>query len=409
MSQFTWVNLKVYYRKPNNFTGVSVDSAMAKVEVMPDLVWDLGAQSWFDDLFPFGGDGVPSVTTVKSFLDYVLPFVACANLPLVFPRPSLKHSGVLVVDVIQVAYDIDNLEIRLWEHSPHVDYFLVVESTTTQRGAPKPMFFEYHRRRFADLANRIVYVRHEGHVAKESGAQKVKKDDWVNEDEPRQYAYKIVKKLSSRTEQKVVVLTGDLDEMWSREALDVLLANNAEKVGPETTCPQINAWFMNGAYTPPSHYVVNMQSGGIAVAFSLPQPEDGRKAPVHWCSGWSAGMGYHTGGFLSPYAWLAKELCLAEAGGISGTWLDPRERARDPYRIFNITKLGQRPCCKWDKQLRVRQAGDPIPRLLVERPERFPYLVGSADRCPHRVPAGDGWFDVDECTDARKFFGLCKQ
>lgn len=54
--------------------------------------------------------------------------------------------------------ELDLLEIRLNTLSELVDYFVLVESTVTFTGKPKPLFYENNKARFKDFHDRIIHV-----------------------------------------------------------------------------------------------------------------------------------------------------------------------------------------------------------------------------------------------------------
>lgn len=54
--------------------------------------------------------------------------------------------------------ELELLEIRLEEMGDVVDTFVIVESTETFRGNPKPLYFEENKERFAKFAHKIRHV-----------------------------------------------------------------------------------------------------------------------------------------------------------------------------------------------------------------------------------------------------------
>lgn len=87
------------------------------------------------------------------------------------PRPRLW-------DCFLFHDELDLLEMRLTELSQIVHRFVLVESTKTFQGKPKPLVFQQHRERFALWMHRIVHVVVE---PKEEGG-----DPWANEAEQRE-------------------------------------------------------------------------------------------------------------------------------------------------------------------------------------------------------------------------------
>jgi beta-1,4-mannosyl-glycoprotein beta-1,4-N-acetylglucosaminyltransferase len=54
--------------------------------------------------------------------------------------------------------EFELLQVRLHELADLVDQFVLVESTKTHSGEPKPLYYAESRRRFGNLADRIVHV-----------------------------------------------------------------------------------------------------------------------------------------------------------------------------------------------------------------------------------------------------------
>jgi beta-1,4-mannosyl-glycoprotein beta-1,4-N-acetylglucosaminyltransferase len=54
--------------------------------------------------------------------------------------------------------EFDLLEVRLNELAPVVSHFVIAESSVTFQGAPKPLYFQENRDRFAQFADRIRHV-----------------------------------------------------------------------------------------------------------------------------------------------------------------------------------------------------------------------------------------------------------
>jgi len=363
--------------------------------------WNPASQSWFEGLFPMGkqkigtyGKGVASTSVVYEFMKYATPWISCGSAtPLEFAS-AIPSRPVFVVDVVMVAYDIDVLEIRLYEHAPYVDLFIVVESTTTQRGAPKPLFFERYRNRFASIADRIVYKVVEGKRHDHDGLDE-RTDEWLNENVPRQQGMSMVREY--RGSKPLVVLSGDVDEFWSREALESLTRGPVEGIAS----PSSMYTFFNGVYAQP-HGPYQSRSGAIPLAWSLPQA----KNPKHASTVLHKGIGFNMGSTFSPIAWMCKELSVSEGGGISWAHSDARTRVQHPWVDFEKYRVGIRPCCN-DRARPKRSTTDtsPIPRLLTDEPTRFPYLMGNATPCEASTLASGAYPDV--CTPSKQLFGLC--
>jgi len=65
---------------------------------------------------------------------------------------------MLIIDAFGIYNELDMLNYRLNVLAKHVDYFILVESTHTFNGVPKPLFFQENRPRFAPFLDRIIHV-----------------------------------------------------------------------------------------------------------------------------------------------------------------------------------------------------------------------------------------------------------
>ena len=196
----------------------------------------------------------------------------------------------------------------------------------------------------------------------------------------------------------LVVLSGDVDEFWSRETLASLTQGPVKGV----VSPAEMYGYSNGVYAR-ANGPYQARRGAIPLAWSLSQEQP----PIHASSSFHPGVGFNMGSTFSPIAWMCKELSVAEGGGISWAHNDAQRRVQHPWVDFDKYRVGIRPCCKNDRALPKRSEADtsPIPHLLIDEPNRFPYLMGSARECnasqiaPGRFP--------EACTASKKLFGLC--
>lgn len=70
---------------------------------------------------------------------------------------SEYRKRIKIYDVFTFFNELDLLEIRLNILYPHVDYFVIVESTQTFSGLPKDLVFQSHRERFSRFKDKIIY------------------------------------------------------------------------------------------------------------------------------------------------------------------------------------------------------------------------------------------------------------
>lgn len=72
-------------------------------------------------------------------------------------------STPLVYDCFLFLNELTILDIRLHEMDPVVDKFVIVESTETFRGNPKPLCFLQNKEKFSQFLDKIIYVVVEEH------------------------------------------------------------------------------------------------------------------------------------------------------------------------------------------------------------------------------------------------------
>ncbi|KEP62507.1 UNVERIFIED_CONTAM: hypothetical protein HHA_207750 [Hammondia hammondi] len=69
-----------------------------------------------------------------------------------------RKKPVKIVDAVILGYDLDMLEVRLYEYEHTVDYFVVLESRHHTTGLfEKPLLFQQNRQRFARFLHKIIY------------------------------------------------------------------------------------------------------------------------------------------------------------------------------------------------------------------------------------------------------------
>jgi beta-1,4-mannosyl-glycoprotein beta-1,4-N-acetylglucosaminyltransferase len=124
-----------------------------------------------------------------------------------------------IYDCFTFFKELDILEIRLIELSDLVDYFVLVESTRTFTGNPKPLFYAEHRSRFAPFAEKIV------HVVVDDMPTGTGVDAWVREVHQRNA---IIRGLG-RSEPLDYVIVSDVDEIPKATAVEHALTGKKER------------------------------------------------------------------------------------------------------------------------------------------------------------------------------------
>eukprot|EP00746_Dinoflagellata_sp_MGD_P052071 gnl/MRDRNA2_/MRDRNA2_23099_c0_seq1.p1 gnl/MRDRNA2_/MRDRNA2_23099_c0~~gnl/MRDRNA2_/MRDRNA2_23099_c0_seq1.p1 ORF type:complete len:497 (+),score=75.61 gnl/MRDRNA2_/MRDRNA2_23099_c0_seq1:233-1723(+) len=124
-----------------------------------------------------------------------------------------------IVVILTLAWELDLLEMQLYELFDVVDEFVVYEGTHTQRGARKPLVFEREKERFKKFLPKIRhYVQAEGRWTNEKFEEKIEAargtNVWTNEN-IRQRAFDRYRKEQEEaglTLENVLFVNADLDE-----------------------------------------------------------------------------------------------------------------------------------------------------------------------------------------------------
>jgi beta-1,4-mannosyl-glycoprotein beta-1,4-N-acetylglucosaminyltransferase len=107
--------------------------------------------------------------------------------------------------------ELKMLEYRLSVLDDFVDYFIIVESTHTQNGKEKPLFFEENKRRYVAWLHKIIHI-----VVKDvpyvfPQIDYSKNQQWVNEHHQRNCIARGIEQLDLRP--KDIIMISDLDEI----------------------------------------------------------------------------------------------------------------------------------------------------------------------------------------------------
>jgi beta-1,4-mannosyl-glycoprotein beta-1,4-N-acetylglucosaminyltransferase len=116
-----------------------------------------------------------------------------------------------VVDGFMFYNELNMLEYRLTIMDDVVDHFILVESTHTQNGKEKPLFFEENKQRFAKWLPKIIHiiVRDVPYVFPKIDYSK--NQQWVNEHHQRNCIARGIEQLELMP--KDIIMISDLDEI----------------------------------------------------------------------------------------------------------------------------------------------------------------------------------------------------
>lgn len=123
-----------------------------------------------------------------------------------------------IYDCFTFYNELDLLDIRLAELGDSVDYFVIVEATTTFQGETKPLYLKENWQRYSKYHAKIVHV-----VVDELPLA----DPWQNE---RRQRNAIVNGLTNANADDFVIV-GDVDEILRHEVVDSLRDSESTIVG----------------------------------------------------------------------------------------------------------------------------------------------------------------------------------
>lgn len=130
---------------------------------------------------------------------------------------------MMLYDCFVFHNEFDLLEIRLREMGDSVDRFVLVEADQTQRGSPKPFYFDENRDRFAPWADKIIdlQVRFPDQLPPALGVYKNRrKKDWEREN----YQRNCISRALESCDPDDLILLSDVDEIVRAPTLAKVMA-----------------------------------------------------------------------------------------------------------------------------------------------------------------------------------------
>src|SRR4030081_189074 len=119
----------------------------------------------------------------------------------------------MIVDCFTFFNELDLLEIRLKELGEVVDRFVLVESTRTFQGKPKPLFFRDNASRFGQFQPKIEHLIVD---------MPETEDPWAREGFQRDS----IKRAGASLPPTAMVFVSDADEIFRSEAMRIAAANS---------------------------------------------------------------------------------------------------------------------------------------------------------------------------------------
>lgn len=154
-----------------------------------------------------------------------------------------------IVDCFTFFNELDLLEFRLTELDPYVDYFVIIESTKTFTGKPKPLYYNLNKFKFKKWEDKIVHKivydmpneLTQEEIDKLVDLPEIRDIHWVREHHQRRQIGKVLEKISLDYED--IVLVSDLDEIPDLRKLSEF--SNLLKYGPVVMKQDWYIWNLN--------------------------------------------------------------------------------------------------------------------------------------------------------------------
>ena len=180
---------------------------------------------------------------VTQYLELTIPFLEEVKGPLInttapeleinckkkeyshFLTGNKRKQPIRIFDLTEMAYELDILEIRLFELEDVVDEFVLLEGLYTHIGIKKPLFFERNYQRYSRWKDKIKYIVWDERMSLESdrlNEKKFGKYDWSLEKKSRSFLMEAFKELHRDGEDlndEDLLILGDLDELPHRDVI----------------------------------------------------------------------------------------------------------------------------------------------------------------------------------------------
>lgn len=190
--------------------------------------------------------GFVSWKDVRMMQEVITPYLLSVSAPLeVIKRPDplvlrcddpiysamltgkKRAKKVRLFDVTSFGYDLDMLEIRLYQLQDSVDMTVIHEGTYTHRGVRKALFFEQARERFLPFLNKILHVISDDSVLFKyqidendlTGKDKSYVDDWRGDSHSKRAVFDKLYHAVGDLNEDDLVLWSDLDELPDSKVL----------------------------------------------------------------------------------------------------------------------------------------------------------------------------------------------
>lgn len=279
-------------------------------------------------------------------------------------RPTPAH----IIDVILFGYELDLLEIRLFELAEVVDEFIIWEGAFNQRGDRKPLIFNRNWERFSNLpfSHKIIHIiQDDSDILNVNHKEELSNGpNFSNEARKRFHAidgYTKFKGGEDNIPSDHLLITGDLDEIPSAESIQAF--KYCKKPG-ETASFYTTMWRFDLEHivVMPDYHGYWSQPMITKIGLSY---RHSRKHIVPY----DKYRGAHMNRCLPPAQLVFKDLCMSGGGMEPFTWELHQEYLLQRCHWFEHKKPPTAPS-KWHKPKY-------LPWFAVANPDRFPYLFPS--------------------------------
>ena len=152
----------------------------------------------------------------------VFPFCLGSGTELPLEEMVPEDTKQRIVDCFMFYNELDMLEYRLSIMYPHVDAFVLVESTRTHKGNLKPLFYQENLARFAKYVDKIVHVVVDDlYSDPKINCDTQKGEQWINEKHQRDGITLGIERLASEDVEK---------RGWKLKGDDVLLISDVDEI-----------------------------------------------------------------------------------------------------------------------------------------------------------------------------------
>lgn len=117
-----------------------------------------------------------------------------------------------LIDCFTFYNELDLLTYRLNILNSVVDYFVIVESTHTHTGKPKPLFFNENKHLFANFIDKIVHIVVDDLPYQSTNANISRNEVWKNENFQRNAISRGFRYINNLSESDLIIIS-DLDEI----------------------------------------------------------------------------------------------------------------------------------------------------------------------------------------------------